>query len=192
MKSKHPITTLVLGAIIFITCIGLIAGCSDRDNNNNSDTSDMDVTAETQRQEQTRQSDEAINEGEVQTFEASLDGVSQVPEEVTTEASGNVTVTLRGDSIHIEGEFSDLTSEYVASHIHIGAKGENGDPIQPLDPELGDNKMSGTWDASYQLNESHISALQADSLYINVHSSEYNGGEIRGQLTRSSTSTRNM
>jgi hypothetical protein len=190
MSSKHPKTNLTLGTIIFITCIGLIAGCGDRDNNN-SDTGDMNVTPDTQQQEHTRQSDETMNEGEEQTFEVSLDGSNQVPKEVTTDASGNVTVTLRGDSIHVEGEFSDLSSEYLASHIHIGAEGENGDPIQPLDPELGDDKTSGTWDASYQLDESHISALQADSLYINVHSSEYSGGEIRGQLT-SSTSTNNM
>lgn len=188
MKNLYSKTDLTLGLVVVIVCFGLLAGCGDTDSSNE-ETSDMEVTPEAQQQDKnTRESDEAMEE--VQTFEASLDGSNQVPEDVNTEASGNATVTLHGDSIHVEGEFSNLSSEYMASHIHIGAEGESGDPIQPLDPELGDDKTSGTWDATYQLNESHISALRSDSLYINVHSSEFTGGEIRGQLSPSTK--RNM
>lgn len=119
-----------------------------------------------------------------ETFEATLNGSNEVPE-VNTDASGTVTVTLEGDSIHVEGQFSGLSSEYIASHIHKGGENENGAPILPLEPTLGSDKLSGSWDASYQLNESQVSALKADSLYINVHSTEHKPGEIRGQLTSS-------
>lgn len=186
MKNKYKKHALPLVVIISIVCLGLITGCGDTDTE---ETSDMEITPEAQQQDRnTRGSDNAMEE--VQTFEASLNGSNQVPEDVNTDASGNATVTFQGDSIRIEGEFSNLSSEYMASHIHIGAEGENGDPIQPLDPDVGDDKTSGTWDATYQLDESHISALKSDSLYINVHSSEFTGGEIRGQLTP--TTKRNM
>lgn len=188
MENKFLKRPLTLGLMMAMVCFGLLAGCGDTDSNNE-ETSDMEVTPEAQQQDKnTRKSDEAMEE--VQTFEASLDGSNQVPEDVDTEASGNATVTLNGNSIRVEGEFSDLSSEYMASHIHIGAEDENGDPVQPLNPELGDTKTSGTWDATYQLDESQISALKSDSLYINVHSSEFTGGEIRGQLTP--TTKRNM
>lgn len=185
---KYSKRDLSWGLILGMVCFGLLAGCGDTDSNNE-ETSDMEVTPEAQQQDQnTRQSEDAMEE--VQTFEASLNGSNQVPEDVDTDASGNATVTLHGDSIRVKGEFSNLSSEYMASHIHIGAEDENGDPVQPLDPELGNDKTAGTWEATYQLDESHISALRSDSLYINVHSSEFTGGEIRGQLTP--TTKRNM
>lgn len=178
-----------MGIIVAVIGIGLVSACGEGENNESAETEDMEVTPQTQQQDKnTRNSDAAMEEE--QTFEVSLDGSNQVPEGVDTDASGNVTVTVRGDSIHVKGEFSDLSSEYMASHIHIGSEDENGDPIQPLDPELGEDKTSGTWDDTYQLDEEHLSALQSDSLYINVHSSEFTGGEIRGQIT--ATTKRNM
>lgn len=182
---KQRVTAIGLGGVLFILSMGLIVSCGDSDNQADETESNEGVSPQTEQQaEDTRRSDEAVSG----TFEVSLEGSNQVPP-VTTEASGNATVTVRGDSIHIKGDFSGLSSEYLASHIHLGAEDENGDPIQPLSPELGSDRTSGTWDESYQLNQDQISALRADSLYINVHSEEYSGGEIRGQLT---SSTGNM
>lgn len=182
---KQRVTAVGLGAVIFILSMGLIASCGDNNNQANETETKDEVSPQTEQQaENIRRDDETMSD----IFEVSLEGSNQVSP-VTTEANGNATITLRGDSIHVKGNFSRLSSEYVASHIHLGAEDENGDPIQPLSPELGSDQTSGIWDASYQLSQDQISALKADSLYINVHSEEYSGGEIRGQLIQS---TENM
>lgn len=178
MKKQWSIKNLVTPIFMFMIGFGLIAGCGDRD----SETVESDDTAMSE--QQTVEGQQTMDE--VQSFEATLDGSNEVPA-VTTDATGSVTVTLEGNSIHVKGQFSGLSSEYIASHIHKAARGENGGPIQSLEPTLGSDKLSGSWDATYQLDESQISALKADSLYINVHSAEHKPGEIRGQLTSSNS-----
>lgn len=184
MKEPQSITTVAKSVVMLVACVGLIAGCGDRENSpDNGDGVEMGENPQSQ-PERAYNEDANMGQTEEQVFEASLEGSNEVPE-VETEASGSATVTLRGDSIYVEGEFSDLGSEFTASHIHIGPEDQNGDPIQTLEPELGDDKTSGTWDASYQLEKNHITALHADSLYINVHTVDNKAGEIRGQLTSS-------
>lgn len=115
-------------------------------------------------------------------YEATLKGQSEVPK-VETKAKGSASLTLNGDSVYVNGSFSDLSSTYVASHIHMGSEGENGDPVIPLDPEIGDDQTSGKWDASYAISDAQKEALKAGNLYVNVHSENHKSGEIRGQLS---------
>lgn len=183
MKHHQSIKALVMGVLIFTVSAGLIAGCGDRDGDPDMEDTGMNETPQSQ-PDRAYNEDYDTNKGQEQSFEVSLEGSNEVPE-VTTDASGSATVTLRGDSIHVEGEFSDLGSEYTASHIHEGAEGENGDPIITLEPELENDNTSGSWDASYLLEDEHRSALMGDSLYINVHTTENKPGEIRGQITSS-------
>ncbi|SMO68211.1 CHRD domain-containing protein [Fodinibius sediminis] len=190
MNNQQSITAVIIGVFVITTSLGALAGCADRDRASDMDTNG-DTSSQMSEKPQTQNQDYRMAQEQEQTFRASLEGSNEVPE-VDTEASGSTTVTLRGDSIHLKGEFSGLGSEYTGSHIHLGAEGENGDPIQSLEPSLGDDKMSGTWDNTYPLSMDHISALKADSLYINVHSAENKAGEIRGQLTSSEMDTSGM
>lgn len=170
MKKQQGIRQITVPVIMVVIGLGLMAGCSDK-------------KSEKVESENMAMSEQNKMDGQ-QVFTANLSGDSQVPA-VTTDASGMVTVTLKADSIHVEGQFSGLSGNYAASHIHKGAKGENGGPVQPLSPTVNSDNTSGSWKASYKLTDSQISALKADSLYINVHSSEHPSGEIRGQLTAS-------
>lgn len=184
MKKQRLARSLAISLFILITGLGMMAGCSNK--KSKMDESGNTAMSEQQSMAENQSMDEQQSMEQGQSFSATLEGANEVPA-VTTSASGSVTVTLRGDSIHVQGEFSGLSSEYVASHIHKGGEGENGSPIIPLEPTLGSDKLSGSWDASYPLDESGLSALKADSLYINVHSTEHKSGEIRGQLTSSDT-----
>lgn len=182
MKYHQSINAFAMGVLIFTVSIGLITGCGDRERESETENTEL---SETQSQrDRAYNEDHDANKGQEYSFEVSLDGSNEVPE-VSTDASGSATITLKGDSIHVEGEFSDLGSEYAASHIHQGAENENGDPIITLEPELGSDNTSGSWDASYRLEDEHRSALMTDSLYINVHTTENKAGEIRGQITSS-------
>ena len=181
MKTKKRTTDIFRPVILMCLFLGILGACGDSDRN-----ADEDMNLE--RQENANQ--ERLKEGQNQNnnqgqvFETTLSGENEVPA-VTTSASGNATIILQADSIHIEGEFTGLSSDYTASHIHKGAEGENGKPIITLEPAVSNNSTNGTWDEAYKITEAQIKALKADSLYINVHSADHKSGEVRGQLSSS-------
>lgn len=106
-----------------------------------------------------------------------LTGAMEVPP-VTTAATGNADLTINKD-MTVKGKI--MTSGIAGSmaHIHHGKVGANGPPIVTLS-KSGDNG----WDvpAGAKLNEAEYKAYLAGDLYVNVHSAEHPGGEIRGQL----------
>src|SRR5699024_6499576 len=179
METRASTFRILTVMLTLLTGAALITACGDGSRETNEPTTDggMGTAPGTQRPDNPQ-----ADTTEGGTFEATLEGENEVPE-VSTDAEGSVTVTLKGDSIHVEGEFSGLTSDYAASHIHKGAEGENGSPIITLEPDVNSDNMSGPWDASYAFSEEQINALKADSLYVNVHSTNHKSGEIRGQLT---------
>lgn len=71
-----------------------------------------------------------------------------------------------------------------AAHIHDGAVGVNGAIIFPLGETAAG---SGVWvsAANATLTDAQAASLAAGGLYFNAHSSNYAGGEIRGQIARS-------
>ena len=122
-----------------------------------------------------------------QPFEVTLSGDNEVPP-VTTQATGSATVALMGDTMTVNGDFSDLSSPAIEvagspAHIHMGAAGENGDVIFPLNVSLDNGETSGIFSLSTTLTPDQVSAFNAGNLYINIHSEENQGGEIRGQIT---------
>jgi len=106
-----------------------------------------------------------------------LSGSQEVPP-VTTNASGNGTVTV-GDDKSISG--SVMTSGIVgtAAHIHLGAAGANGPVNIPL-TKSGENGWAVP--AGTKLTDAQYDAFKAGQLYVNVHSEAHKGGEIRGQI----------
>jgi hypothetical protein len=113
-----------------------------------------------------------------------LAGYKQVPP-VPSPASGKLTFTLTGDTLAVEGAFEGLTSPFWGAYIHYGAADERGNQIIELNPELNEQKTGGYFDPaqnSFVLNSSQKQALSQGLLYVNIYSSEYQRGEIRGQL----------
>jgi hypothetical protein len=106
-----------------------------------------------------------------------LNGNQEVPP-VSTAATGSGTITVLMD----RSVFGSVTTSGVAgtaAHIHLGAPGQNGPVIVPLN-RTADN----TWSvpASIRLNDTQYEAFRLGNLYVNVHSAANPGGEIRGQL----------
>lgn len=75
----------------------------------------------------------------------------------------------------------------VAAHIHRGASGVAGPVVVPLTTPGADGKSSGCAPAARTV----VSAMLAQpaSYYVNVHTAEFQGGAVRGQLTGTSTAS---
>ena len=107
-----------------------------------------------------------------------LNGNQEVPP-VSTAATGSGIIKVLMDR-SVFGSVMTSGVAGTAAHIHLGAPGENGPAIIPLN-RTADN----TWSvpASIRLNDTQYEAFRLGNLYVNVHSATNPGGEIRGQLT---------
>lgn len=138
------------------------------------------------------------------TFSAELEGAQEVPP-VTTDASGSAELVLNDEQdrleIAIQTEGLDFdgsqtpeisTDDVVAAHIHSAPAGSNGPIvfgfIGPNDDTNGDlaidpaaGTLESAWDADENL-DSHLEELFNEELYLNIHTQENTGGEIRGQI----------
>src|SRR5262245_16256837 len=110
-------------------------------------------------------------------IKVSLTGAEEVPA-VTSAATGSGTITVKDDG-SVSGSVTTKGIAGVAAHIHQAAAGKNGPPVIPLEKK-GDNEW--VVPAGAKLNEAQLAALKAGELYVNVHSAEHKGGEIRAQL----------
>ena len=81
--------------------------------------------------------------------------------------------------------FQPLTGDYTASHLHEAPAGVNGPVIVDLASlHVGVDPRSGLYSGgNLVLTESQEAALIAGNVYMNIHSTAFPGGEIRGQLT---------
>ena len=96
--------------------------------------------------------------------------------------SGNLTLNFAYGSAF---GFVDLTGNFSNSHIHLGADNVAGGVVVGIN---GNHTPSGTKSGSYSGTVALTAPQQADLLnnlhYINIHSSTFGGGEIRGQLVQ--------
>ena len=134
-----------------------------------------------------------------------LDSYQELPT-LSTGASGSIKISVRSDGIHYRLKYSGFTTPVLQAHIHFGRTAmPNGGIIAFLcgpQPTAGDKPVcpqgSGTVEgvidaadiiagaaaqgiAAGELTEA-IRALRKDAVYANVHSQQFPGGEIRGNI----------
>ncbi len=118
------------------------------------------------------------------TFKAFLSGSNETPS-ITSPASGTITATLTGTELVVEGDFEGLVGDYSGSHIHLGMAGEAGGVLFSLTAVTNVDNKGGTYvgaSNTFNLSAGQVDTLEARGLYINIHTSEYGGGELRAQL----------
>lgn len=113
-------------------------------------------------------------------FFASLSGAQENPS-VATNATGYARVFVNESTgmLSFTLVFNGLTSNQTASHIHTGVLGVNG----PVTIDLGAvGGMSGTITGTRSITPAQIASMRQHGMYVNVHTTNFPGGEIRGQL----------
>lgn len=98
----------------------------------------------------------------------------------TITGQGQVSATLNGTTLTIDGTFEGMSSPATMAHIHLGPKAIPGPVILRLDVSNG---SSGTVSGSLTLSPEQVQALHAESFYVQIHSQTNPEGELRGWLT---------
>ena len=99
------------------------------------------------------------------------------------DGSGSASVTLDP----AEGTLCyEITVESIApataSHIHIGAPGEAGDVVVPLDTDGFEGSTEGCIEPMEDAQALQDIVDDPAAYYVNVHTADFPGGAVRGQL----------
>ena len=155
----------------------------------------------------------------ITTYTATLNGANESPSNASP-GTGSATVDLDdvAHTMHVHADFTGLSGTTTASHIHaptlVALSGTAGVATTtptfagfPLGVTSGtydvvlDMTQSSSYNPSYVTNNGGttasaeaalFSAIAAGKAYLNIHSSVYGGGEIRGFLVQVSTPTRSI
>jgi hypothetical protein len=106
-----------------------------------------------------------------------LSGDQEVPPVAST-ATGLGTLVIKNDKT-VSGSIKTAGIEGTMAHIHLAEPGKNGPPIITL-TKTADNTWSVPEGA--KLSDDQYKSFKDGNLYVNVHSAEHKGGEIRTQL----------
>lgn len=136
-----------------------------------------------------------------------LSGFEEDPAALSTTGTGSLHLTIDEDDQELTYELSyaDLEGDVTQAHIHLGGIAQSGGISTFLCSNLGNGPagtqacpaapatITGTLTAAQVIGPvpqgilagemaELIDAIQADTTYVNVHSTKYPGGEIRSQL----------
>ncbi len=122
-------------------------------------------------------------------FEAKMSGAEGVPP-VSTSARGKADFELEDNELKFKLLVSGIEDATFA-HIHLAAKGQNGPPAAFLlsSRATGDINIEGTIKSQDLVGPMAgktladlMAAMREGNTYVNVHSSTFPDGEIRGQI----------
>jgi len=111
-------------------------------------------------------------------YSIALDAAQEVPPNASTARGFGV---LRHDpatnDVRIFVWHTGIATALTGAHLHAGAVGVNGGIIVALSPATSDS-----WTGTGTLTPAQAAQLAANGTYINVHSTAFPAGEIRGQV----------
>lgn len=114
-------------------------------------------------------------------FETTLEGEQEVPGPGDPDGTGEAKIKIKSDQnqlcIDMEVENLDPTT---AAHIHFAPKGAAGAIFIPLPTPDSEGKVDGCINADHEKLEKIKD--HPEEYYVNVHTTAYPDGAIRGQL----------
>ena len=139
------------------------------------------------------------------TYESFLSGSEEVPA-IQTAAFGSAVYSLGNEGARLAFQhsfqpffsFSGSLSNVIGAHLHLAPQGENGPivaillgdtpflsesvDLEELDGELTASSLTGP--LAGQPLDALIAEIEAGNVYVNIHTEDFQSGEIRGQLSR--------
>jgi CHRD domain-containing protein len=131
---------------------------------------------------------------------ARLDSYQETPLTLSTPASGSFRIRMASGGLQYKLRYEGFTTPVLFAHIHLGARGLTGGVIaflcgggsKPACPQ-GSGTVEGTIAVADVIGPANqgiapgemtevIKALRRGAVYANVHSQQFPGGEIRGQI----------
>src|ERR1700760_3941651 len=114
-------------------------------------------------------------------FKATLDGKSEVPAAAST-ATGSADLDYDAASKKLSWKvtYSGLTGPATAAHFHGPAETGKNAGVAVAIPNAASSPVEG----SATLTDAQAADLEAGKYYVNVHTKDNPGGEIRGQVTK--------
>jgi len=122
-------------------------------------------------------------------YTAQLTGSQEVCPKITT-GYGSVDAVLTGNILKVSGSFANMIGDFDANvaggaHIHFAPAGRNGGIELLLTTNVNADLKGGTFserDNTFTLTDAQVRYLQNRELYINIHTTVFGPGELRGQL----------
>lgn len=108
-------------------------------------------------------------------YDVKLSGTQEVPTN-DSQATGECLAYLNDAQNQLTVICQQDVQNVTAAHIHRAPAGENGPPILPFDSPVSPFKQT------FSVTAQDVADLMAGNLYVNVHSTEFPDGEIRGQI----------
>jgi CHRD domain-containing protein len=137
-------------------------------------------------------------------FSASLSGANEVPP-INSAGTANFEMTIQPGAINFSLTFADLSSPLSVAHLHFAPSKVAGGVMiflcgggnQPACPAATSGTITGTITAANVTGpgnqgitagdlDSALEAVREDLSYANMHTANFGGGEIRGQVRRGS------
>jgi hypothetical protein len=116
------------------------------------------------------------------TFTVPLDGMQEVPP-VSPAGTATATLTLNVSTrlVSVSGSYTGLTSNQQGAHLHGPApRGMNSGNLLII--LAGTGGTDGTFSGSATLSVANVNNLLNNLTYLNIHTANNAGGEIRGQV----------
>jgi len=116
-------------------------------------------------------------------FSGTMSGANEVPA-VSSTATGSVSGSfdLNSKILTITVTYTGLSTAITIWHVHKGAVGVSGPPVDGLNyGTMGASPF--TW-SSGALDAAMEADLMNNLWYVNIHTVDHVGGEIRGQLSK--------
>lgn len=128
----------------------------------------------------------AFASAQAQSFNAVLNGPSEVPGPGDTDGSGIAVVTITGTTLRYTIFVQNIATPTM-QHIHRGASGVSGPVVVGLTGTFSGGGLIG----EVTVDQALINEILANpaGFYVNVHNADFPGGAIRGQLAISGTNT---
>lgn len=192
-------TTRIWTSVLVLSA-SLAAGCGDSNNGNDMGSVVGDMAVKLGGDLATKAGDMATagndGGGMAKVFQVTLTKAAEptacATAGATATGSATVTIDAAGSSIAVTNfTFTGLSGAATMAHIHSGAAGTNGNvvlnfgatPTSPVNKTFTAADYPATPPAGAPANfAAFVTAMKAGQSYINVHTSNCGGGEIRGQI----------